>query len=158
MSITKKGTRYEHLGDAEILTLAGGMGPALIGQELHDLAAAIRKETGGGVFGPAITDPDYAAKQKALREARERSSAEHDDDDDEAADSPEDTPSTDDEPTADDGDAWSQVSLSGAKMLAQQFNVSYVPRVKRAQLIDQLIAAGVKPPVKHADDDEGDGN
>jgi hypothetical protein len=44
-------------------------------------------------------------------------------------------------------DPWSFVTLSGAKMLAQEHGVSYAPRrVKRDALVEQLKRAGVKPP------------
>lgn len=47
------------LTDAEVLSLAGGFGPAIIGQALFERAQEIRQRTDNGRFGPALVDPDY---------------------------------------------------------------------------------------------------
>jgi hypothetical protein len=98
------------------------------------------------VLGPAITDPDFAkneasadykeaakiAARKAISPRRRRVKR---------------------GPV----DAWQFVTLSGAKMLAQENAVSYRPGTKRDVLIEMLKAANVappKPPTKPATEDD----
>lgn len=52
-------TDYSKMSEADILTLAGGFGPGIIGHELYDLAQSIAIRTDNGQFGPALLDPDY---------------------------------------------------------------------------------------------------
>jgi hypothetical protein len=127
--------RYRSLSDAQVLQLAGGFGPAIIGEYLFTRAKDIRERTNNGQLGPAITDPNYAAKQSALRPARQIA--------DETGDGGEEV-----EPVT--GDPWQFVTLSGAKMLAQERGVSYAPRVKRDDLVEALKGAGVQPPAPPA--------
>lgn len=47
------------LSDAQVLDLAGTLGPGIIGQELFDRAQEVRTATNDGKFGPALLDPDY---------------------------------------------------------------------------------------------------
>jgi hypothetical protein len=122
---------YKNLSDAEILELAGPYGPALIGQELYDKAQEIRAQTGDGKFGPAIMDPDYDKKQKALKKSAAATAG---------------ASTADDSPPPDLSDPWSTVTLSGAKQLAMDAGVSYVPGTKKAALIEALKTAGVTPP------------
>lgn len=128
--------RVARLSDADVIRFSGNgkFGPAIIGHALYERASKMLKETGGGKFGPALLDPDYDTKQKAKRAAPI---------DEEA-----------DEPDQDD-DPWGHITLSGAKVLAQQNGVSYAPRIKRTELIADLVAAGVVPPLP-VDDDEPD--
>jgi hypothetical protein len=122
---------FDHLSDTEILELAGPYGPGIIGQELFDRAQKIRSRGDDGKLGPALTDPDFAAKQAAKRALEPKP-----------------------EPTEPKGDAppkvatWEGVTVSGLKLLAQQRQVSYTPQQgkKRDTLIAVLEAAGVKPP------------
>lgn len=121
-------TNYAHLSDADILTLAGPYGPALIGQELFDRAQAIKKRGDDGKLGPALMDPDYAAKQAAKK----------------AASTPAPDPAA--PAIAPPPGTWEGITMSGLKMLAQQKQVSYRPKVERSELIALLEGAGVTPP------------
>lgn len=59
------GKPLEKLSDGEVLELAGSFGPGIIGQELYERAQAIQKSNPGGIFGPAILDPNYGKDVKA---------------------------------------------------------------------------------------------
>lgn len=145
--------QLDKMSDAKILELAAGYGPGIIGQAHFDRAAALRTATDDGRLGPALVDPDYARKQAALRGQ-------------EVADEETDDEARDEERVAllaagsgDTSDPWTFVTLSGAKMLAQQHNVSYPPRVKRDALVAALKDAGVAPPAppeKPATEDDFD--
>jgi hypothetical protein len=156
----------DELTDAEVLerTGHGRFGPGIVGPELYERSKRIMTATGGGLFGPALTDPDFAKKQQAARVATQRgddgpeSSDEFDDDDDVDVDVDVDedqtestgggafTGNVDPADLSDPRNPWTYVTLSGAKMLAQQKGVSYAPRVKRAELIAALQAANIEPP------------
>lgn len=122
-------TNYDDLSDTEILELAGPYGPGIIGKELFDRAAAIRNRGDDGKLGPAITDPNFAAKQAAKRAAST------------PPPDPADAPAT----TAPVG-TWAGITLSGAKKLAQENGVSYKPGVKLEALLKLLTTAGIAPP------------
>jgi hypothetical protein len=132
------------LSESEVLARAAGFGPAIIGEALHRRAKEIRERSDNGRLGPAITDPDYAAKQEAKRTA---GAVEVDSDD---ADGEKE------EGSGDLKDPWQWTTLSGAKQLAQTKGVSYAPRIKRVDLIELLKAAGVEPPAPPDDDDDDD--
>lgn len=157
MTLTAK--QLDTLSDTQILELAGTLGPGILGQAHYDRAEAIRKLTNEGQYGPALTDPNYAAKQAAKR-AAERAAAKA-----AAADALQQLedlgPEDDAEAAAGSGegalDAWDYVTLSGAKMLAQEHGVSYAPRVKRDALVEALQLAGVQappPPAHPATEDD----
>lgn len=150
--------RVATLSDAQVLkvTSNAAFGPGIVGKPLADRAAKIMRDTGGGIFGPAITDPDYAAKQAAKRTGV----------------LPTGNPIPDDlgpPPVVGEGDPidptdlhdprnpWMYVTLGGAKQLAMAHSVSYVPKVQRKALIEQLQAANVVPPAIPSDSDEDDG-
>lgn len=175
MAPHSQNTPIHLLSDAEVLELSGNgtYGPGIIGQELFERATKIKAATNDGAFGPAITDPDFAAKQsakrKAERRARDQQAAaeeallkgtlpDHDRRDDgegdeggEAGKLPGDEPPKD--PPA---DPWHYTTLSGAKVLAQAAGVSYNPGIKKQALIAKLQEAGVVPPPPPADPDAGD--
>lgn len=137
--------RVAKLTDAQVLVQSdnGRMGPGIIGKPLYDRAQEILKRTGGGVLGPAISDPDYAKKQAAARKATSPKAPKL------AVSAPSATvPDGDVDPAnlSDPRNPWTYVTLSGAKMLAQQSEVSYVPKIKRADLIAELQKKGVTPP------------
>lgn len=140
----------DRIPDTDVLERVKGMGPAIVGYDLFERAEYVRERTNNGVFGPALTDPDYgkkeAARIAAARAARERAKAG-------VADEPESAVAV----AVSDADPWSFITISGAKMLAQQHGVSYQPRVKRAVLIDALKLAGVQPPEPPANPDADDG-
>jgi hypothetical protein len=123
----------DNLSDTEILELAGPYGPGIIGQELFDRAQKIRSRGDDGKLGPALTDPDFSAKQAAKRAAEPQ------------AKSDAVPPKGDGEPKV---ATWDDITVSGLKMLAQQRQVSYTPAQgkTRASLIAVLEAAGVTPP------------
>jgi hypothetical protein len=54
-----KGKTITELTVDEVLSLAGGAGPGLIGQELFARAEELRRTTSDGKYGPALIDPDY---------------------------------------------------------------------------------------------------
>lgn len=142
--------QLDQMSDARVLELAGGLGPGIIGKAHFDRAAAIRAVSDDGKLGPAIIDPDYAKKQAAKRLAEKQTrDAEPDRIEEEES-------AISQRSDAAAGDPWAYVTLSGAKMLAQQHNVSYQPRVKRDALIAALKHAGVEPPAPPADPDAND--
>lgn len=167
--------RVAALSDQQVLnaTSYGKFGPAIVGDHLHKRSQQIMKGTFGGKFGPAITDPDYEQKrsQALMRTRDDRINAERrlatlarvgeqsqtGLDTVEIGHEPNADPDLNDYDADDLDDArnpWSTVTLSGAKVLAQQNGVSYPPRIKRTELIGNLRKAGVTPP---AIDDAGDG-
>lgn len=153
--------RVDAMSDAEVLELTnnGAFGPGLVGKPLAERAKHVMLTTGDGQFGPAIIDPDYAAKQAAKRAggAKERALSQvpgggvssepvDEGDGDEVGGAGDDA----------DLDPWRATTLSGAKLLAQKAGVSYKPGIKKQPLIAKLKEAGVIPPPvpKDEDDDE----
>lgn len=131
------------LSDADVLEKSGygRFGPAIIGQPLYDRARKILRSTGGGIFGPAITDPEFAARDRARRRLPDDAIGVEQRIVNLAAEGvrggANETPSE---------DAWQRVTLSGAKLLAKQYGITH-GRAKREEIIEQLKAAGVVPPV-----------
>ena len=162
MSLDAEEKRVAKLSDDEVLRLSGNgkFGPGIIGKALHARASKIIKDTGGGRFGPAITDPDYAAKQAAAKGKRVAPIVPQDDSGEDGEDDEleEEVVGGPVDPTdiKDPRNPWTYVTLSGAKVLAQKHGVSYVPRIKRTELIGDLQAAGVVPPAIPDDLDEDD--
>lgn len=154
--------RVAKLTDHQVLQQSGHgtYGPGIIGKALADRAAKIMKATGGGVLGPAILDSDYAKKLAGRRAPDPDAALEHAaalgtlPDADRRADGP-----IDPADLQDPRNPWTYVTLSGAKVLAQQAGVSHIPRIKRAELIAELQRANVEPPaVPGADDQDGEGD
>lgn len=136
----------ELLSDEEVLALTGHghFGPGIVGPALHARSEAIIARTGGGQFGPALTDPHYAAKQRAARQGQVPTIGEFVEREDE--EQGEDGAIAAGEDAAAALDPWEFVTLSGAKLLAQQHGVSYRPGVKRGALVTALQGAGIQPP------------
>jgi hypothetical protein len=135
--MTTKTKAVSDLSDAEVLELAGPFGPSIIGKDLYERAQSIAKRGDDGKLGPAITDPDYAYKLPAKKKTAAKES-----------ESTEETGSGDSENSTEEtaGGAWHHVSLSGLKIIAQNFGVSHKPRPTRAELIELLTVAKVAPP------------
>jgi hypothetical protein len=114
------GKPLEKLSDGEILELAGGFGPAIIGQELYERAQRIQRTNPGGLFGPAILDPDYAAKQEALKIGP-------------AIRIP-------------DFAEWDQFTRKRLSQLCAEHEVSHKANATKVQLIEALVAASVERP------------
>jgi hypothetical protein len=158
------------LSDDQILEMSshGKLGPGILGRPLYDRAASIIKAGGMIGLGPAIMDPDYHAKQLALRE-RERAKLEKKaggtsgtgkppagSGDGKPGDLVEKEGEVDPKDLTDKRNPWAYVQLGGAKRLAQVHQVSHKPRVTRVELIEQLQAAKVEPPPVPTDADQDD--
>jgi hypothetical protein len=139
--------RVAGLTDEQVLkeTNHGKYGPGIVGKPLAARAATLLTGTAGGRFGPAIVDPEYARKQAAAKLA---APATEGDDDTEDGEDDDIEPEGDVDPTnlKDPRNPWSYVTLSGAKVLAQQAQVSHKPNLKRKELIAILQEAQVVPP------------
>jgi hypothetical protein len=157
--------RVAGLTDAQVLKESGDgkFGPGIVGKHLAARAAGLMKASSGGKLGPAIMEHDFAAKQAAKRAAAQKEGDAGADTVETEGDDPEDeedegefTGDVDPKNLKDPRNPWSYVTLSGAKVLAQEAQVSYKPAVKRPALIAQLQAAGVVPPAIPEEEGEGD--
>lgn len=165
--------QLRRLSDGEILGRAGALGPAVIGRPLAYLAGQIRVTNPDGALGPALLDPDYHAKQLAAREsaqtARPKAPAPRPDparpsDGGEGWEGGEvgDAGSSGANASIDPADLnhpqnpWTYVTLSGAKQLAMQHQLSHKPRITRRDLIAELQKAQVAPPPVPTDLEDDD--
>jgi hypothetical protein len=148
--------RLQRLPDTQVLAMAGTMGPALLGRPLFVRVSQIRGNNPEGTLGPALIDPDYLDNQlkaRGLQRDREGRIYEIGAPKAPAAPAPDPEPGAPADPgpydprdLTDARNPWTYVTLSGAKQLAIQHQISHKPRPKREDLIAQLQDAGVVPP------------
>jgi hypothetical protein len=128
---TYNGKTLDELSDVEALALANGFGPSIISQELYDRAQEIQKKNPGGVYGPAILDPNHFPSSAPPAEAPA------------GAESPAHLPAN---PATASDDPWHSFSQKDLVKIAQQENVSHKGKASRDDIIAALEGAGVQPP------------
>ena len=114
------GKQLDDLSDGEVLELAGGFGPGIIGKELYDRAQQIQSTNPGGLYGPAVLDPDYAAKQEAKKNGPAVRIA--------------------------DFAKWDQMTRKQLASLCAEHEISHKSGATKVELIELLDEAGVELP------------